>query len=143
VSVRRILSTIVVAAAGVTSGSAAFPVSPPGVAGSAREPPGTSAAPGGCAPAPTYQAATVAARWPSLIGQRIAIDGVSIERAIDFTEVLVAAGGHRFAVVMSPAAERWTGRARRVFRVLGSTRVSLFGRTVLPELLLEDRGCPK
>ena len=59
--------------------------------------------------------------------------------AVDFTEVVAIARGVWFAVLMSPE-RTWTGRARRVFTVVGSTRVPLHGRLVMPELLLEADG---
>lgn len=82
----------------------------------------------------------LASAWPSLIGQRVAIEGVVIERALGFTEFLVTAGGVRFAVLMGPD-QAWQGRARRTFLVVGSTRVALHGRTSLPELVLDDAEC--
>ena len=120
--------------------SAALAVALPAVAVHAM-PESESPSEGTCPPAPLVRAETVAANWPSMLGQRVTIvEGVAIDRAIDFTEVIVVAGARRFAVVMPPD-RRWSGRARHTFRVLGSTRVPLLGRTVLPELLLENDGC--
>ena len=71
-----------------------------------------------------------------MIGRRIVIDGIAIERAVDFTTAVAVAGGVRFVVLMD-AARLWTGKRRHTFTVLGSTMVPLHGRLVLPELLLE------
>lgn len=94
---------------------------------------------GACVAATKIAPATLAASWPSLIGQRVIVDGVAVERAIDFTEVVAVAGGVRFAVLLSPG-QQWAGRLRRTFTIVGSVRVPLRGRVVLPELLLEPEG---
>jgi hypothetical protein len=69
----------------------------------------------------------------------VIVDAVALERAIDFTESVAVARGVRFAVLLSPD-QRWAGRAGRTFKVVGSVRVPLRGRVVLPELLLEPEG---
>ena len=93
-----------------------------------------------CAAAPAISPALLAATWPSLIGQRVTLDAVSVERAVGFTQSIVVARGVRFAVLMGPD-QAWKGHARRTFMVIGSTNVMLHGRMSLPELLLDDAEC--
>ncbi len=96
-----------------------------------------SARPSRCEPVPLISAARVASSWPSMIGKRIAIEGVRIETGIDYTEAIASAGGVRFAVLLSPD-QVWTASARKTFTIMGSAQVALHGRTTMPELLLES-----
>lgn len=78
----------------------------------------------------------LATGWPSLLGRRVRLRVVPV-RAIDFTEWLVEAGGQRFLVMASPDTA-WG--VEHVFVVAGSSTALVHGRTVLPELILDD-GC--
>jgi hypothetical protein len=112
---------------------------------SANEPmvPATSpAAVPSCTPPLRMTGGELTMRWPALIGRRVQLH-MLIERALDFTDVLVTAGGRRLVITMSPDA-MWTGVQLHTFVVMGSTTVPLRGRVILPHLLLADEdSCPR
>lgn len=86
-------------------------------------------------------AARIAARWPTMIGQRVRLR-MRIERAVDFTLSMGVSDGRRFAIVLSPDAV-WSGEIAKTFTVMGSRSLRVGGRAQLPELLLDDTGvCP-
>lgn len=88
-----------------------------------------------CAPATRVDPGVLAATWPKRLGERVRFKA-RVERALDMTDYLVTARGHRFVVMMGPD-QGWEGSAERVFNVLGSTRAALQGRVTLPHLVLE------
>lgn len=95
----------------------------------------------GCEPATQVDPRLLTATWPQRLGQRVRFTA-RIERALDITNYLVTARGHRFVVMMGPD-QGWEGSAERVFSVLGSTNAALQGRVTLPHLVLEGPDvCP-
>jgi hypothetical protein len=84
--------------------------------------------------------ATLAASWPARIGKRVRFKS-RVEVAIDVMDAVVTAAGHRFVVVVSPD-QLWEGEKERTFTVMGSKTVALWGRTTLPQLLLEEECSP-
>lgn len=81
---------------------------------------------------------TLAVSWQSYLGRRVSLRCRPVRR-IDFVRTLVVAGAERFVVTGSPNATP-CGPATSTFVVMGSSSVAISGRTVLPELLLEDVG---
>lgn len=81
---------------------------------------------------------TLSASWSGYVGRRVSFQCRPIRR-IDFTRTLIVANGERFVTVGPPDATPCSARTS-TFTVLGSTSVPIAGRTVLPELLLEDDG---
>jgi hypothetical protein len=93
-----------------------------------------------CSPGQPISPATLSASWSSRLGSRVRFRG-HIEVSVDVMTAVVAAGGHRFAVVASPD-QIWQGDKDRTYTVMGSKTVSLGGRTTLPQLLLEPECSP-
>lgn len=81
---------------------------------------------------------TLAVSWSAYLGRRVLLSCRPVRR-IDLTRTLVVAGGERF-VVTGPARATPCGATTSTFIVMSSTTVPIAGRTVLPELLLEDDG---
>lgn len=81
---------------------------------------------------------TLATSWQSYLGERVQLRCRPVRR-IDFTRTLVVAGGERF-VITGPPDVTPCETTTSTFTVMGSTAVPIAGRTVLPELLLEDDG---
>lgn len=79
---------------------------------------------------------TLATSWQSYLGQRGQLRCWPVHR-IDFTRTLVVADRAGFVVVGSPTLTPCSARSPS-FTVIGSTSARLGGRTVLPELLLEE-----
>lgn len=79
---------------------------------------------------------TLALSWQSYLGRRVWISCRSVRR-IDFVRTLIVAEGVRF-IVTGPADVTPCSVTTSTFTVMGSTSASLGGRTVLPELLLEE-----
>lgn len=79
---------------------------------------------------------TLAASWQSYVGQRVTLACRPVRR-LDFVRTLVAADGARFVITGTPDVSPCSARTS-TFTVMGSTSVPLGGRTVLPELLLEE-----
>lgn len=88
-----------------------------------------------CAHPKTISPRALAATWPSRLGQCVRL-ATRLVRSIDVTRALVQGDGASFIVWMSPDAA-WVGVKANAFVVMGTASVSLHGRTVLPELLLE------
>lgn len=79
---------------------------------------------------------TLATSWQSYLGRRVWISCRSVRR-IDFVRTLVVAEGVRF-IVTGPTDVTPCSATASTFTVMGSTSASLGGRTVLPELLLDE-----
>jgi hypothetical protein len=69
-----------------------------------------------------------------MLGQRVRLR-VRPERALSFTEWLVAAGGQRFVINAAPDTN-WT--QDHAFLITGTTLAPLHGRTALPQLVVDD-----
>lgn len=82
---------------------------------------------------------TLAVSWPNYLGKRVAITCRPIRR-IDFTRTLIMAGGNARFIVTGPPDVTPCGATTSMFTVMGSTTLPISGRTVLPELLLEEDG---
>jgi hypothetical protein len=78
----------------------------------------------------------LATAWPTLLRKRIRLRA-SVERAVDFTQVIVRAGGRSFLVSLAPA-QIWSGSEAHVFRVLGRGIAPIHGRTMMVELVLDE-----
>lgn len=78
----------------------------------------------------------LAVSWSSYLGQRVSLRCRPVRR-IDFTRTLITASGARF-VVTGPPNLAPCGSSTSTFTVIGTARVSIAGRTVLPELLLDE-----
>lgn len=74
--------------------------------------------------------------WPSYLGRRVSLSCRAVRR-VDVVRTIVVAEGARFVTVGPPDVTP-CGVTTSTFTVIGSTSVSISGRTVLPELLLED-----
>ena len=112
---------------------------PPAPSALAHQPSATKAersAADACAPASRVAPSTLAATWPARVGQRVRL-AAKIERALDYTDVLLLAAGQRFVAMIAPD-QLWEGTAEHTYTVLGSKTVALAGRTTLPELLFDD-----
>lgn len=87
---------------------------------------------------------TLAMSWQSYLGRRVWISCRPVRR-IDFVRTLIVAEGVRF-IVTGPTDVTPCSATASTFTVMGSTSASLGGRTVLPELLLEENdreGSPR
>lgn len=79
---------------------------------------------------------TLAVSWQSYLGQRIQLRCRPVRR-VDFMRTLIVADGLRFVIVGSPEVTP-CGATTSTFTVVGSASVAIAGRTVLPELLLDE-----
>ncbi len=93
-----------------------------------------------CTPGQPISPSVLAASWPSRLGARVSFRG-HVDVALDMMTAIEIAGGHRFVVVAS-ADRLWQGDIDRTYAVMGSRTVSLYGRTTLPQLLLEPECSP-
>jgi hypothetical protein len=84
--------------------------------------------------------AELTARWPVLLGQTVRMVG-KVDRALDITNSIIIAEGHRFVVMLRPGAG-WAGDAERVYNVMGSDTVATGGPTRLPQLMLVEDPPP-
>ncbi len=92
-----------------------------------------------CSPPLRIAPRTLAVSWPSYVGRRVAIAGCRAVRRVDFVRTVIVADGAKFVVSGPPDLVPCAGRSS-TFTVIGSSSVPLAGRTVLPELLLDDGG---
>jgi hypothetical protein len=88
------------------------------------------------APAVRVAPKTLAVSWSAYLGRRIQLRCRPVRR-IDFVRTLITAGGERFVVPGSPDVTPCSATTS-TFTVIGSASVAIAGRTMLPELLLED-----
>lgn len=79
---------------------------------------------------------TLATSWSAYLGRRVQLPCQPVRR-LDLTRTLVVAGGEKF-VVMGPPDVTPCLASTSTFTVMGSASVAMAGRTILPELLLED-----
>lgn len=119
-------------AAAVLSGASAAEVPPSPTTTPPPSDPPTPARPPPVRVAPR----TLATSWQAYLGKRVSIVCRPLRR-IDFTRTLITADGARFIVSGAPGATP-CGTTTSTFTVLGSSNAPLGGRTVLPELILEE-----
>lgn len=81
---------------------------------------------------------TLAVSWSVYLGRRVSFACRSVRR-VDFTRTLIVAGGEKF-LVMGPPAVTPCGAKTSTFTVTGVSTFAASGRTILPELLLEENG---
>lgn len=102
-------------------------------------PPSEPSAPA-CPPPLRIAPRALAVSWPSYVGRRVSFACRAVRR-IDFVRTVVVAEGARF-VVTGPPDLVPCGHRSSTFTVIGSSSAPLAGRTVLPELLVDDGdGC--
>ncbi len=95
-----------------------------------------------CLPPVRAAQRTLAKSWPAYLGRRVSLSCRAVRR-IDLLRTFVTAGDERFVVMGPPEVTPCAARSP-TFTVIGSTAAPLGGRTVLPELLLEDdRVCAR
>lgn len=98
-------------------------------------PPSEPSAPA-CPPPLRIAPKTLAVSWSSYVGRRVSFACRAVRR-IDFVRTVVVAEGAKFVVSGPPDLVPCGGRSS-TFTVIGSSSVPIAGRTVLPELLLDE-----
>lgn len=80
----------------------------------------------------------LAVSWEVYLGHRVSLACRPVRR-IDFTRTVVAAGGEKF-LVMGPPDVTPCGAKTSTFTVTGASTFAASGKTMLPELLLDEDG---
>jgi hypothetical protein len=92
--------------------------------------------PAECLPPVRVSPQTVAREWPRLVGRRVFFS-CRVVRAVGFTNYLVAGDGAMFIVVAGPESPPCKP-STSTFTITGASHLAVHGRTVLPELVVDD-----
>jgi hypothetical protein len=91
-----------------------------------------------CAPPLRVSPKALAISWSTYLGRRVLLMCRPVRR-IDLVRTLVVADGAMF-IATGPSDVTPCSKKTSTFVVLGSTVSPLFGKTSVPELLLEEEG---